>query len=351
MKTSSERDESHTVHQKKSKKGCILCGCISFVAVFVGLIVLAVSCLATMPATPGDYMTTTKTGGPIEAKYLAMGSHVVSYYEQPALMSFKKYEIYYPSDIAVFDNPLPAVVFVNGTGCFGSKYPALQKHLASWGFVTIATEEEHAWSGFSAEMSVRYLAHLNGLDGALPNGSENVFKNKIDINRIGISGHSQGGFGVVNAITAHRHKANYKAAVILSSNAQTNDALQWEADATQIHAPTLIVGSTGAFDAMLASLESLRLLYDQIPDDVPKVLARRKNADHGEMLYFADGYVTAWFMWLLQDDKEAAKAFICESPELMSNPLYQDQESDLGELATPDEAEAEKIRGMNGEHI
>lgn len=36
---------------------------------------------------------------------------------------------------------------------------------------------------------------------------------------------------------------------------------------------------------------------------------RRIGAEHGQMLYIADGYVTAWFMWQLQGDEEASKAF------------------------------------------
>lgn len=98
---------------------------------------------------PDDYTETVKTGGIIEANYLSMGSHEVSYFEAPAIASYKKYEIYYPSDIDKIEDSLPTVVFVNGTGVLGSKYPALQKHLASWGFITVATEEEHAWYGFS----------------------------------------------------------------------------------------------------------------------------------------------------------------------------------------------------------
>ena len=43
------------------------------------------------------------------------------------------------------------------------------------------------------------------------------------------------------------------------------------------------------------------------------------------MLYSADGYVTAWFMWQLQGDKEAAGAFIGDKPELMNNELCQEQ--------------------------
>ena len=127
----------------------------------IGIVVLAVALLiaallfllSKRPSVPDDYTKTVKTGGDIEAAYLAAGSHEVSYIENAAMMSFKKYEIYYPSDIADMDGKLPVVVFVNGTGVKGSKYPVLQKHLASWGFITVATEEEYAWNGFSAEMS------------------------------------------------------------------------------------------------------------------------------------------------------------------------------------------------------
>ena len=61
--------------------------------------------------------------------------------------------------------------------------------------------------------------------------------------------------------------------------------------------------------------------------------------------FSADGYVTAWFMWLLQDDKEAAKAFTGDKPELLTNPLYQDRKTDLSSLSVPDEAEIKQNRG------
>lgn len=66
-------------------------------------------------------------------------------------------------------------------------------------------------------------------------------------------------------------------------------------------------------------------MYDAL-DSVPiKAMVRRTDTEHGYMLYSADGYVTAWFMWLLHNDTEAAKAFIGDHAELMNNDLYQDQ--------------------------
>lgn len=280
--------------------------------------------LSERQSVPENYTETVKTGGTLEAKYLAMGPHEVSFVEYGALMSFEKYEIYYPSDITEMEGTLPAVVFVNGTGVAGSKYQALQKHMASWGFITVATEEAHAWNGFSAEMSMRMLEMLNGLEGEYMD-KDNVLYGKVDIDNIGITGHSQGGYGVVNAITDQKHKENYKAAVILSSAPFTaNNDFQWEADPSFIQTPTMMLSSTGNFDAAVASMESLQSVYESIPDDVSKVLARRNAGDHGEMLYYGDGYVTAWFMYLLQGDTDAGKAFFGENAEILTNGNWQD---------------------------
>ncbi len=277
--------------------------------------------LSKIPSAPEDYTKKVQTGGDMEARYLAMGSHDVAYYEADAMMSFQKFEIYYPKDIDQMEK-LPAVVFVNGTGVKGSKYPAVQKHLASWGFITIATEEEYAWNGFSAEMSVRYLELL---DQYQEEGKENIFYGKIDMDKIGITGHSQGGIGVINAVTEQKHSGLYKAAVILSgTEADMAKALLWESDSSLIKTNTLMITSNGAVDSKISPLDSLVKTYDTITKDVSKVLAVRNDCDHGEMLYYADGYVTAWFMYFLKGDTEAGKAFFGENAEIFSNPLYQD---------------------------
>ncbi|WP_277376442.1 chlorophyllase/cutinase-like alpha/beta fold protein [Paenibacillus polymyxa] len=304
------------------KKMLKITGCIIFIiAVLIAVLLIY---LANNPAAPNNYTETVKIGGELEAKYIAMGEHEVSYFESAAMMSFKKYEIFYPADISEMNRSLPVVVFVNGTGITGSKYQALQKHLASWGFITIATEEEYAWNGFSAEMSVRYLELLNEYKDKI-NGGDNVFYKKIDLDHIGITGHSQGGIGVINAITDQKHSDIYKAAVMLSS-AKTvmSEALQWTSDPTLIKAPTMIIGSTGNTDEQIAPLESLQKLYNDIPNNVTKVMARRNDADHGQMLYYADGYVTAWFMYYLNGDTEAGNAFFGENAEILSNANLQD---------------------------
>ena len=312
---------------KNEKKVSGVMGKIAIIILIVLIVLKGCSVLLSkIPSVPNDYTEKIKTGGDIEAKYLKMGNHEVDYYEAGAMMSFKKFEIYYPKDMKSM-NKLPVVVFVNGTGIKGSKYSALQKHMASWGFITIATEEEYAWNGFSAEMSVKYLEFINEYK---EDGKENIFYNKIDMDKIGVTGHSQGGIGVINAITDHKHSDIYKAAVILSSTeTDIAKAFLWESDSSLIKTNTLMIASNGDTDKKISPLESLKKTYNNISNDVSKVLAIRNDADHGEMLYYADGYVTAWFMHYLQNDNEAGTAFIGENAEINNNSLYQDIEKNF----------------------
>lgn len=273
-----------------------------------------------------DYSEKTETGGTIEANYMKRGAYEVSYYEEPTMQGFEKYEIYYPTELKSKDKKYPVVVFANGTGAKVSKYHALLEHMASWGFIAIGTEEEYDWNGFASEMCIRHLMKLNEIQTV--NEKENIFYDKVDFDNVGITGHSQGGVGVISAITATEHKDIYKAAVALSpTNKELAKNLEWEYDATKVSTPIMLLSGAGGGDDWVVTGEQLQDIYQDI--DARKVMMRRKNTPHGEMLYSADGYVTAWFMWHLQGDAEAAKAFVGDNPEIMDNEMYQDQQRDI----------------------
>lgn len=292
--------------------------------VIAALVAVLLIWLSKKPAVDADYTNKVQTGGPIEEKYLAMGSHEVSYLEQAGMQDFKKYEIYYPSDITTGTEKYPVVIYSNGTGIKGTKYPAVLKHLASWGFIIMATEEENSWNGFSSEMCIRTIIMLNETE-TIDGWESNPFYGHVDLDNIGVSGHSQGGVGVINATTENKHGNMIKAIFSASpTNMALAESLQWEYDPSQITVPIFLVSSTGNSDEnLVVSGAQLREIFDVVPDTVTKVMARRTNADHGDMLSFADGYMTAWFMWLLQDDENAAKAFVGNNAELLFNTIYQ----------------------------
>ena len=155
--------------------------------------------------------------------------------------------------------------------------------------------------------------------------SNSIFYGKLDLDNIGITGHSQGGAGVLTATSIMEHKDKYKTAVALSpTHEETAHQFGWKYDLTKINIPILMIaGTNGDFETQsVIPIEKMIEMYNKIPSS--KVMLRRIGAEHGQMLYSADGYVTAWFMWQLQGDEEARKAFIGDSPEIRNNKLYQD---------------------------
>ena len=172
----------------------------------------------------------------------------------------------------------------------------------------------------------------------------------IDTENIGIAGHSQGGVGAINAVTQHENGNKYKA---ICAQSTTSSAVAyalnlldgelgggWNCDTATLSIPAFMVAGTGNADAgnveenrlELAEGETqgicplwwLRACYDAMPDSVPTVIGRLVGKDHGDIPHSADGYMTAWFMYWLQGDEEAGKAFFGENAEIKTNENWQD---------------------------
>lgn len=281
--------------------------------VIVALVAVLVIKIILTPFVPDNYTRTVETGGTLEAKYLAMGGHEVKYTEAEAPGDWKKFEAYYPKELEDSDGTYPVVAFVNGTGVYASKYKALFRHLASWGFIVLGNEDPSTCTGASAEATLAWLLVEN-------ENPDSVFYQKVDRTHIGISGHSQGGVGVFNAVNAQPHGDLYTCAVSLSpTECAVACAIGMNYDPYQTKIPTLMLA---AAENDVITPGGVKELFEAVGAD--KAAALRPGMDHGKMLYSADGYVTAWFMWRLQGDQEAARAFTGEAPELMNNPLYQD---------------------------
>ncbi len=130
----------------------------------LALIVLIVGFLfwlSKRPFVPNDYTKTVETGGAIEARYLATGPYGVRQIKAEAPEDWKEFVAYYPAELEDSEEQWPAVVFVNGTGVYASKYPALFRHLASHGFLVLGNEDPGTFSGDSADATLSWLLEQN----------------------------------------------------------------------------------------------------------------------------------------------------------------------------------------------
>jgi len=304
----------------KAKKVVKVIGLV--LLIIIVLIVSVMIYLNKRPAAPKNYQKVTKTGGEIEAYYMKNGPYEVTCREEAVLLEFGKFLMYYPKDLESTNEKWPVIVICNGSGTPLSKYTTVAKHYASWGFIVIGTEEKYAWDGSAAEMSIRYLERWNENESI--GSTKSIFYQKVDFENVGIVGHSQGGVGVINAITATEHKEIYKTAVSLSpTNGVLAHNLMWDYDAGKIEIPIFIISGEGGGDDWVITGEQLETLYNEIHSQ--KIATRRVNTVHHEVLYTPDGYIMAWFMWQLKGDDNAAKAFTGNAPELMTNDMYTNQ--------------------------
>ena len=201
------------------------------------------------------------------------------------------------------------VIIVNGTGVEYNKYEPTFKHLSSLGFIVARNDDPSTINGDSAIKTLEYILYLNS-------SNNNLFFNKIDLGKIGISGHSQGGCGVFRAITKFGNLSSYFKCAF-SACAANIAPFSFEPELVNI--PIMYVCSNGKVDQFLCPFHKVKENYDRIRENVIKVMGVRKNADHGEMLVAQDPYMTAWFCYMLLNDDIAGKAFVGKDCEFLKN--------------------------------
>jgi len=270
---------------------------------------------------PKNYWEKQITDGEIEKKYTECGPYEITsqLYDCPVKENNKKrkYFVCYPKE----EGKYPLVVMVNGTGVPYDEYNQIFEHLASWGYVVAGNDFEYSWNGSCTSETLDFVL------------SDSELSKYIDDEKIAVGGHSQGGLGTLNAITQFENGSKYKACFSLSPTCQPLSVnLGWTYnidentayDLSKIKIPTLMVAGTEKFDAeTVCPLTELQANFDAITD-TEVVIARRKETEHGDMLWRSDPYVTAWLDLYLKGVEENRKAFFGEDCELAENQYWQD---------------------------
>ena len=277
-----------------------------------------------------DYYTEFASSAPLEQKYSQLGEYEVSSFDDTSEnATIKKVRFWCPSDLENSDIKYPTIVVVNASGTPAFKYEPWFKRLASWGFIVVGNEDPQAGTGETTSIMLDYLLELP---------QDHKLNGRLDTDNIGIVGFSQGGAGALAAVTMYDNGTTYKT-IFTGSAAYPFLAgnMGWKYDVSKIKIPYFMAAGTGATDdrgvaniakeyAGVAPLASLVENYKVISDDVLKVRARATGAEHEDMLARSDGYMTAWMLWQLCGDEEAASVFTGEDAEILQNKNWQDVE-------------------------
>lgn len=285
------------------------------------LIIAGVMCLVACgkEAVSDGYQDRFDYSSPLEKKYSAEGSNAVTHESHDAVEPrVGQHQIWYPSKVTTSNRRWPVVVLANGTGVNASRYEAIFRHMASWGFIVVGNEDAGSWDGLTTILSLQHLLDLD------KNPSSPLF-GKVDTLAIGLAGHSQGGVAVYNAATRYDLSHLFKAICPQScASPDLSEGLGWDFHPSQVTAPTLLMAGTGDIDAnSICPLASLQQNYDSIVGQ-PVMMGRIKGVDHGDVLPRGEAYTTAWMLYWLCNDKEAAQCFVGEDAEMFHNSQWQD---------------------------
>ena len=296
------------------------------------LVVFSILCVKSYfeskkPVISEGYYKDFKSSAELELKYSVPGPYEISsYIFDIDDKSIDKIRVWYPSELENESKKYPMIMVVNASNVQAYKYEPFFAKLASWGFIVVGNDDGQTGTGESSAFTLDYVLNV---------GENNILYKKVDEDNVGILGYSQGGAGAIRAVTEFQNGSIYKA-IFTGSAAYPYLAknMGWEYDSAKISIPYFMTAGTGKSDDSgknpetefggVCPFSTLVDIYNSISNDTEKVIARVVGAEHEDMLLRTDAYMTAWFLYQLQNDNEAAKIFVGSNPELLQNDNWQD---------------------------
>ncbi|SDE00147.1 poly(ethylene terephthalate) hydrolase family protein [Actinokineospora iranica] len=200
----------------------------------------------------------------------------------------------------------PVVLWGNGTGATPKAYAGLLRHLASHGFIVAAADTKSAGNGTAMLAGLDYLTSENGKAGS-------AYAGKVDLDKVGVTGHSQGGGGAIVAGADPRIDTT----VPIQPGPQGSIA--------KLTTPMFILG--GQFDFIVVPALLVIPRYTSA-GHIPAIYAELRGKGHFEPVGDGGkfrGPITAWLRYQLMGDEQAKGEFFgpkcgnCSSPFLWSD--------------------------------
>lgn len=195
------------------------------------------------------------------------------------------FTVFRPSDLTASGRCHPVVTWGNGTGSNPGLYKVLLNHLASHGFIVVASDSPNVAQGDPPPM----VAGVTWLVAENENPDSPYFQ-RVDTSHVGATGHSQGGFATTQA-GADSHITTI--APLCGASPQRN-----------LHGPALLL--CGGADEVV-DCEGIANALEAI--DQPAMLANYITADHADWVTFRGTSLSpmevatvAWMRTHLMDD-------------------------------------------------
>lgn len=254
--------------------------------------------------------------GSIEQRYAQQGSYDVQIAEVKAANGEDLFRIYHPA--FQLGETYPIISWGNGTDATPDRYNEILTHLASWGFIVIDSYSKTTGTGKEIMEGIKYLVGQN-------QQANSLFYKKINVDQIGVAGHSQGSTGVINAHTNFKNGSLIKTIVSIALPDLKYCDPEDVYDTAQIQVPFLIMGGTRDF--LISPRSSNQIALQHTNKNTPVMMGIAKGASHTAIEGDGGnhrGYLTAWMSYHLHGDQEAKKAFYVESAEMMQNANWVD---------------------------
>ncbi|MEH6501550.1 MAG: hypothetical protein V7751_19360 [Pseudoalteromonas distincta] len=203
--------------------------------------------------------------------------------------------IYRPRTLGEQGRRHPIILWGNGTGATPSTYSGLLEHWASHGFVVAAARTSNAGSGSEMIACLDYLIQENGR-------SSGTYAGRLDVNRVGASGHSQGGGGSIMAGRDSRIRvtAPFQPYVLGLGHVSSSQRQQ--------NGPMFLM--TGSSDTLAGPTLNGRPVFNNA--NVPVFWGNLRGASHFVPIGNAGDYrgpSTAWYRYHLMNDGNAESTF------------------------------------------
>lgn len=294
-------------------------------------------------ATAASAPTYTPTG-PIERKYAADGpwATTATTTRDACDREGNVCDIWYPTELG--SNPLrdqragfrhPIIVFANGTTerVPAEKNRAFLRHLASWGFVVVRSRDGSSGDGGTViDVAKAMMAQAEN--------PHSPFFRKLDVDRIGLTGHSQ---GAGTAVKLFAEQNTLFATYVPISTPERPVCIIAGCAPPLGSLPAVGRGSIFYVSGNVDIVSPLPVnlgYYLPTANGVDKALAMITLGSHTEIegdpdcppgglpascnvgVYPLLGYPTAWFMWKLQDAPDGPAAFRADGEVSRAGPNW-----------------------------